>query len=63
MKKSVPNLPSSSRLTAPTKGAKTPMTSKTEKMGKATASIGKNPAVAKVMSGAKSKGVKMKKGY
>lgn len=63
MKKSVPNLPKSSMLTAPTKGAKTPVVAKTAKSGKATASVGKNPAVAKVMSGAKGKGVKMKKGY
>jgi hypothetical protein len=63
MKNSTPNLPKSSRLTAPTKGAKTPVTAKTAKMGKATASVGKNPATSKVMSMAKGKGVKMKKGY
>jgi hypothetical protein len=63
MKKSIPNLPSSSRLNSPSQGAKTPMVGKTAKMGKATASVGKNPAASKMMSAAKGKGVKMKKGY
>lgn len=66
MKKSVPNLPKSSMLTAPTKGAKVKpaVVAKTAKMGKATAAVGKGSASAKVMAMAKKgKAVKGKKAY
>jgi hypothetical protein len=66
MKKSVPNLPKSSMLTAPAKNAKVKpaVVAKTAKMGKATANVGKGSASAKVMAIAKKgKAVKAKKGY